>query len=469
MTNINWVVTNLRDESHEVQHGILKDEQKNIDQVVADREDSFEIDYTEKGEVEYNILKNIYYPVIRQLIDEKVEYQNNDVRSKSNLIEKLEILDMQHESLMISKKFLWKEIDRGIEFLKRDCTNEFDIILVDYYEHAIRNSFFYVYQSRWNYELMEKLYYYDITLWKEVAHALVDLKYDFKYHHNIYLMNRNVWRLLSNFRDNKMGHIGTKIWMLFLISIFFEHDKDFHSNVRKMDIENMKEYLDLISSYQKQIDTQLIKEQRAIQNDMLDLYYFKMHSKEQDVFTSKTYDIVKALQRIPELKKKYLSDKGCFAIMTNGGKKYAAISGFHHESSILEKFFRDTLNNEYELIRLGLSTIYYYNDESYITYEMFNDNKLKCKEIQNVDYEKGMFSCCERKLLGELFDRGVKGKNTIYIKMKPCKMCARALEAYDEWSKTQSYICYPKGAKKPTIDRPIAKFDEVARDIKRRY
>jgi len=142
MTKINWVITDLHGESHNVPDDILRDEQKNIEEVAVGREDGSGIDYTEKGEIEYNILKDIYYPVIRQLIDEKEEYHNNDMRSKSNLIEKLETLDIQHESLMISKKFLWEEIDRGLKFLKMDCNDEIDTILVDYYKHAIRSPFF---------------------------------------------------------------------------------------------------------------------------------------------------------------------------------------------------------------------------------------------------------------------------------------------------------------------------------------
>lgn len=280
-------------------------------------------------------------------------------------------------------------------------------------------------------------------------------------------MNVNVWKLLLNFRDNKMGHIGTKIWMLFLISIFFEDNEDFHSNVTKIDIQGMNEYLELILSYQKQIDTQLIIEQRAIQSDMLNLCNFIMQPKELDIFERKTDHIVKVLESIQALKEKYINKDGtgCFATLTSSGNKYVAISGLYYDRGYFESLIRTTLGNTYELIKSDIHTRYYYKKKKHITYGMYTDKKSKCGKIKNIRIVGRMFSCCGKKLLGELFSKPIQEKYTMHIKKKPCDMCLRAIKAYDELSVEKSYILYPKGVKKYRLNPRIGEFDRVAKEI----
>lgn len=429
----------------------------------------------------YNLLKDMFYPVIMQKLDEKTEHPGYQDSDKKNRIKLLEKLDMQHEKHMITKRFLWKEIDIGTEQMKCSYDSYYDGIILKHFNQIIEcikvikpeklkkqfqdDLLLLAWEVIWH---VDKILYFDSDLWREFLHSLIELIYDIQNMHDytMSIMNKNLWELMSIFRDNRVGLIGTKIWMLFLIISFIDYDEELHQDLIKLDLKNTEEFLCIISKYQKKIDKELINEQREIQENMLLLYNLMVVPKGQAVFAKKTDEIINILEQIPALRAKYIDKDatGCFATMASGGRKYIAISDTYHDNAY-EREINKILGEGYELVRFGPSTRYYYNKQSFITYELYANNQGKCMGIKNIEHVNRMFSCCEKKLLSELFKRNHKERFTMYIKMKPCKMCERALKHYDKMITEGSRVCYPSGSKERKLNISINKYDRIARDI----
>lgn len=129
---------------------------------------------------------------------------------------------------------------------------------------------------------------------------------------------------------------------------------------------------------------------------------------------------------------------------------------------------KSPLLDKYEQIVLNSDTRYYYNDNQYITYRMYLNNKDKCKKFRKDEKFLRMFSCCEKKMISKLFRDSYKDKYRIYVKYEPCPMCKKAIKAYDKeiCGIGQAYICYPKNAWKPEL-KGLDEYNEMARELKR--
>lgn len=76
-----------------------------------------------------------------------------------------------------------------------------------------------------------------------------------------------------------------------------------------------------------------------------------------------------------------------------------------------------------------------------------------------------MFSCCERKLLTELYGKGCT-RYTIYVKKKVCGMCKKAIENFDEVQKCDGLIRYPQKTSYICGRKSKSNLDEIAKAVR---
>lgn len=466
---INWVVTSLNGESHE--SFLIRDE--NIDSSIL---------IEEREELTFNVLKDFYYPIIRQLIDEKCDLKNNEIVSKQAYVDHLEMMDRRHENLMVVKKFLWDEIRRGTKFLRMPCEKDVsrDRFLFHFLQLLIDNNFIFKLHQipDWKVLYYDYLDFYrlydsdylddDLRIWRDISHAWIDCIYKAR-SRTVDRMDPSMWKMISCLRDNALGCFGTKVWMIFIVAALVEDEEGlFLDDLRKLKIQDTGEFLKFINSYCKSIENQAIREQRELQCNMVALCKWQIFKKEPSVFSKKTGDVIRALRCVPSLNRKYIASNatGCFATLTCKGEKCFAISGLC-DKLYVSSLISEISNCGYRQITLNNNTRYYYNRKEYITYDMYLKYRAKCKEKESTCLGPRLFSCCEKKLLSCLFESTDAGNGyTIYVKFKPCAMCERALTAYEEVSKNHLTVCYPRNARKVKLPKKIGEYDMVARGIR---
>lgn len=261
----------------------------------------------------------------------------------------------------------------------------------------------------------------------------------------------NWFRFFASLRSKKLGLEGEILWLLFFLDLFREclSEEDFKWSGFKLE-ERWKERLsDKINETTDLVEEVIGTKIVETQNEMLMCYTVRPMSSNS--FNMKIECLVDALQTLSKMEdykgklERYFKKRGsgCIAVMHSNSKRYVAISG----SEFVNKYSADLeqiLGAGYSVVELNEDVRYYHAKNAYITYGQY----MKWKNAINFDESKvsgiaRMFSCCERKLLTELYGKG-SIHYTIYVKKEVCSMCENAIEDFDEEQNCKGLIKHPK-------------------------
>lgn len=218
---------------------------------------------------------------------------------------------------------------------------------------------------------------------------------------------------------------GEMIWLLFLISLS-EYGMG-QSNGR---VEQNPDIIQLLNNWirdwkrklQQTIEPEIIAKQYKL------MCFFVSHSDEERILRKELHVVTCALKKVPKLRKEYVDHKRhrCIAVMRVDAIKYVALSGYSIPGKKLLTALRPELP-QYTIAELSEDTRYYFDKDPMCYITLAEYEKSACAAVNDLSAQ--MFSCCERKLLTMLYDGTVIQKVRIYVKLKPCKVCRRAIEA----------------------------------------
>ena len=435
-----------------------------------------------------DVLEELYYVVALENIDSNENDMNKD---KEILFSQLEQREQRYNALLRLKQMYYTEVQTSIERINMYCdkgiglTNENADILREierlYIDLSELHYWRYSYLSElhyWRYSyIRRRLAYENLSVLKKLVNALIDLaicyeKNDLKEYNEVTI--KQWMELFLVLRNREFGVAGEIAWLLCLLNIFRQtclDSEDFEWTKINLEGNWERELNQKIEQTNALVENVFERKICDMQKDLLMCYLERPMSS--DSFDVKIEHLVKALQQLSKMKeyeevqKKYLDkkSKSCIAIMHSNSKRYVALSG----SEVVNKYsmvLKRILGYEYQVVELNSEVRYYHTKKAFITYGTYNAWKnvvgFDESKISNIGL---MFSCCERKLLTELYGKGC-AKYTIYVKKKVCGMCKKAIENFDEVQKCEGLIRYPQktGYKGGKISN--SKLDEIAKAVR---
>ena len=169
-----------------------------------------------------------------------------------------------------------------------------------------------------------------------------------------------------------------------------------------------------------------------------------------------------ALEKFKCGKRTVYKDVKCCGIMKIGDIKYFTINGIKDKKIAKESNLEKIINVLRELlgnaIYVGVSdeTRYYLGDGKFITYKDYTQVK---KENKN----NRMFTCCEKKLLSEIFNMEINDTEIkLVITKLPCPLCKRAIDVI---KKENEFIVSVECGESELPEESIREMDVVATNI----
>lgn len=425
--------------------------------------------YTENGEVEINNNRNVdssFVDIVEELYFimalEKID-TNKEFVDKHALLRQLNKLDQKHDMLLRLKQIYYTEVQKSIDKINEYCRNEGTVQNKDLYipiifNRGLGNGYDFrdlVYFAELNYD---NLYKENPMLFKRLFNAMIDIDVHGQHGDPYRYTAGNIIRwfeLFSALKDKAFGIDGEVAWLCFLLSIFepvCSTTDRIDWSYTNLDEDWSRKLNRAIAEVTDQIERTLSSKIFDTQKEMLSCYILK--PIQPDAFDSRLSVLIDAIKQLAKRKeygdqlKRYLDDKeksGCIAIMHSDSKHYVALSGGEYQNRYSEDL-KQILGPHFKVVQLNPKVRYYHSKSSFVTYGEYE----RWKQANGFDESKlcvvkGMFSCCERKLLTELYDKG-ECQYTIYVKKKVCSKCGLALKDFDKSQGIKGIIKYPEGS-----------------------
>lgn len=254
------------------------------------------------------------------------------------------------------------------------------------------------------------------------------------------ILSQIVGILKNTFFDNFLK----KTWLLVLTTIYLPVCHTYHLMVPTPPInsnnsyDNLKQLLDTI--YTPDFDSELtdyFQKFNLVSTSAETLYCCKLVDSHNLSFATIPKDMFflnPLIKQVVDVLSLYYEDGDnrkktrktplhtrCFAIMSVSGEKYATISGFN--SALTQHFKHHLTAANYKVIDAPGDTRYYLSGSHYITL-----GEVKALNLSKYnDAMRGLFSCCERKLLTVLYPMTQGYDSIIYVKYAPCYKCKDAI------------------------------------------
>lgn len=425
-----------------------------------------------------DILEELYYVVALENIDSNENNMNKEI-----LFFQLEQREQRYNALLRLKQIYYTEVQTSVESINMYCENELCLTdeNIDILREIKRLCIDLSKQHYWPHwrcdYICHRLACQNLRVFKKLVNAVIDLaicyeKNDLKENNEIIIKQ---WiELFLVFRNKEFGMAGELAWLLFLLNIFqgmcSESENSEWININ-LEGNWKRELNQKIEKTNASIEKVLQRKICDMQEDLMMCYLGRPMAS--DSFDVKIEHLVKALQQLSKMKeyeevqKKYLDKKAtsCIAIMHSNSERYVALSG----SEVVNKYSSDLkriLGCGYKVVELNSEVRYYHTKKSFVTYGEYNKWKKKVdfdgSKVSNI---RLMFSCCERKLLTELYGKECN-KYTIYVKKKVCGMCKKAIENFDEVQKCDGLIRYPQKTSYKCSKKSNSKLDEIAKAVR---
>jgi hypothetical protein len=415
----------------------------------------------------YDLLNELHFVIGYQRIVEENNNQINENENKNKKIQNLIKTDKYHSDLMYLKKVFYCEVNERLENLEsifdsRDIDldvnkfymygwhkyfpNNFDLDIT--YNFLIQILRYYSHYSKNSYAIINVLLQIGNQLNKIDSHN-IDM--------NFLEVADTILRISFIFKDEDLDE-ELQLYGLVLFIYFFEilcHDiPGFKTNSSLIEFV---EYFDQITSY----------EQNKTQNNLL-MCYQTIEIK-KSTFYSRINSFAEILRSNTDIQGKYIQGTKCFATMNYNGERYFSLSGSEETEGRLNKKYKtifDSLQEaRFKKIQLNYDTRYYYKAKYFILYEDYQ-NYIKNGGNKDDGMDR-LFSCCERKLLTYLYKQPKTSSFQMYIKFKPCKMCERALNDYEDKYVSGNAIHVALNSK-PAGKFTISNFDKLANKIRKK-
>lgn len=424
-----------------------------------------------------DIIEELYAVMALENID---MYDNMD---KAAALAQLEMLTDDYHMLLRLKQIYYTEVQSSIDRINHYCDKK------EIEDDFFINKIMYDVRHRENINLLledfihhhhfalEQIYFDNFKNYKRMFEAVMDLLI-YGSEHDLYSYEPGtikVWFQLCHTcqKDKKLGIYGELIWLYFLLYVFRAACGE-DENSEWPDIIEERNWQtrlnDDIEQTTQIVEKRLNSEITDFQNRML--FCYMQSAMEPDIFDKKIGNLVEALN---DLKKEYSNlgkylkknSQGCIAVMHSDSKRYAAISGHEYANRYTHDIQR-ILGPEYVMVDLNGYVRYYHTKKAYVSYGDYVKWKNQVgfnEDDEKYSYVKRMFSCCERKLLTQLY--GKKNvKYTIYVNKKVCKMCDKALNDFDSTQNSKGLIKYPKILTHEKRKTAEMKWDEIAKCIR---
>lgn len=481
LRNLRWKCY-TRDGSVEIsnyRHNDTVTEQNYFSKDANDRVDNMLID----------ILEELYYLVAFENIDSD---ENN--MDKEFLQSQLEQKAKRYHALLRLKQFYYTEVQMSIDRINNLCrsgTNwtDKDVFILREIEHLYFELSNGDYLWHWSHfepgdsyyrpywfhfePLMYRFAHKNVEEFKRFNNAIIDLaisseKMDLKEYNQTTI--KQWMEFFLPLRNKEFGLAGEIAWLLFLLSIFQQTCSE-SERLEWIPFDLSEDWETLLTRRIEQTNTMVENVFGSsiydMQKDMMMRYSVRPMSS--DFFNRKIINLEKALLKLSHEQKyekvtRYLGTtcNGCVAIMHCNSKRYVALSGSEYTyiySNVLNKL----LGPQYHVVNLNSNVRYYYTKQEYITYGEYKTWKNKTHFNEKTAQIKRMFSCCEKKLLTELY--GIGSVNfTIYVKKRVCNLCDQAIKHFEEVQKCNGNIMYPKNSKGSRIS--TTKFNVVAKAVR---
>lgn len=440
----------------------------------------------EKNSSLVSIIGELYYVMALENIDNNNNFENN----RSFMLQ-LELVDQKHQALLLFKQIYFSEVQGSIDRINNYCKNGKDIQDIGWFmrkENFLRFcgyrepcDFIYDFLESYVVDNQDAWYKDNLRLYKQFFNAKIDIDI-YRQKHDLHSFEPGsimVWfELFSVLRDEFFGIKGELAWMYFLLTMFRHICEETESTrFEWLEIEATEDWQGQLNTIIRQttdeIESAINRKTLQLQENMLSCQ-FMVATMESDVFDRKVEILLDALKQLSRQKnyagclKRYINkqDSGCVAIMHCNARKYAALSGSKNSNILLIDLER-ILGPEYTVVDLNPDVRYYHTKDAYITYNQYCKWRDEVKfDESRLEEVKRMFSCCERKLLTELYGRE-NYRYTIYVKKKVCNMCNRALNDFDAMNGCKGLIKYPKiESKSRTRTTLINRLDKVAKGVR---
>lgn len=413
-------------------------------------------------------MDELYYVAALKNLDDFENIQDSEAG-----ITELDNLSDKYGALLHFKEFYYKEMQKSIKMLNRYLEKgEARKIGLDMGKLIYNiGNYFWIYPYYLDLDIFIHEFH-SPKLFKKLVNAILDIQV-YAYENKININNIEsveLWlNFFSVFRETEFEAKGQILWILFLISLGnYICACEEYNKFLEIDFNNdwLQQLNQMISQTSILVEGELTQRLVNRQRDML--FFYVQQPMKSDVFDIKVEKLVMALKKQEEIFKYYIGkkQKGCIAMMHFQSKQYVALSGTNGVNCYKE-ILEQLLGPGYEFVGLNENVRFYYNKNSYITYKQYVEWKCKNNvDEKQIDGIRRMFSCCERKLLTKLYEK-TNLRYTIYVKLKPCTMCKKAIEDLENRSSCNGLIKYPKNIRKyKEATRLTTKLNEVAKCIR---
>lgn len=397
----------------------------------------------------YNLLNELHYVVgYQNIVEQNDEFKEEVERKLINLNN----FDKYHTNLMYLKKVLFCELNERMVI--SDYRYEiWDIVKWYYHTNNYQEIIDFVYQ-----ELVRLLGHYHML--NRNSHKIISsLVHISDFYHEGDFSERKFFNsilkasfiLKDKSLDIELQILGSSMLILFYKYLCYD--------IQDIRFDSLDHFIDDFNGF-------TIEEQNETQRNLLMCYLGT--GLKQSEFNSRINTFADILRKHNETSGIYVKGRRCFATMNYKGNKYYTLSGSkEYEDQLTTKYYKifNSLSNvNYKRIQLNDNTRYYYCRKEYIS---FGDLEKYINLTLHKESETNqLFSCCESKLLSHLYSENGSASFQMYIKYKPCEMCERALQVYDNQYLSLNNAIYFPYSSKSKKKKDIKEFDKLAKKIR---